>query len=171
MELKLIFPYRLEEKNDHDGHDGQHQDDGLSLRTLSKAVSSRFRSRQNSMTSQVSLPQSTFDRMKAQIKMQKKAKLSRISRNHSTRSSLQSSINSHDLNMSQYSLASNFLWSKPRANQKNSKILTLDVKTIGNVQFFFSSWQFCTLDGVLNFTYQKNYEKFRETLFTFKLPK
>ena len=161
----MIFPYRLEEKNDHDG---QHQDDGLSLRTLSKAVSSRFRSRQNSMTSQVSLPQSTFDRMKAQIKMQKKAKLSRISRNHSTRSSLQSSINSHDLNMSQYSLASNFLWSKPRANQKNSKILTLDVKTIGNVQFYISC-QFCTLDGVLNFTYQKNYEKLRETLFRFKL--
>ena len=144
----MIFPYRLEEKNDHDG---QHQDDGLSLRTLSKAVSSRFRSRQNSMTSQVSLPQSTFDRMKAQIKMQKKAKLSRISRNHSTRSSLQSSINSHDLNMSQYSLASNFLWSKPRANQKNSRILTLDVKTIGNVQFYISC-QFCTLGGVLIIT-------------------
>ena len=39
-------------------------------------------------------------------------------------------------------------------------------KAIGNV-----SWQFCTLDGVLIITYksQKNREKNREPLFTFKL--
>ena len=51
-----------------------------------------------------------------------------------TRRSLQSSINSHDLNMSQHSLASNWQifnkMSKPRTNQKNSRFLTLDVNTI-----------------------------------------
>merc|ERR1712012_1466513 len=71
------------------------------------------------------------------MKRQRKQKSSRISRNHSTRSSLQSSINSTDLNLSRYSLASNFgpnnffnKMSKPRANQKNSRFLTLDVNTI-----------------------------------------
>ena len=44
-------------------------------------------------------------------------------------------------------------------------------KAIGNVQFWLISWQFCTLDGVLIITYksQKNHEKIREILFTFKL--
>ena len=131
------FVNKLEGKNDDDDHDGHHQEDGLSLRTLSRAVASSFRSRQNSMTSQVSqvsLAQSALDRLKSKMKRQRKQRLSRISRNHSTRSSLQSSINSHDLNMSQHSLASNWQifnkMSKPRTNQKNSRFLTLDVNTI-----------------------------------------
>ena len=49
-----------------------------------------------------------------------------------------------------------------------------NVSLIGNVQLWFTSWQFCTLDGVLIFTHkgkinQKNYEKNCEILFTFKL--
>jgi len=46
----------------------------------------------------------------------------------------------------------------------------LSKASTGNIQFWFISWQICTLDGVLpNFTYQKNHEKIRETLFTIKL--
>ena len=57
-------------------------------------------------------------------------------------------------------------------------VLSVEIRSqIGNVQLWFTSWQFCPLDGVLKITPKKsefyiektNHEKIREPLFTFKL--